>query len=693
MSFIKGFRIGHRIYSLVLIMLVFLSIVGCIGIYKMNLIGKELKDISTKDMPMTLMLTEITENQLQQEIYFEKMLRYQAITARAEGESFDGAAKKFLEKGALVDEEILKAEKLAEEAIANAHNPEVKKEFERVLTELKVVEKAHKEYGQYAQEVISKIKSSANFEAGVLGRKPTEFESFVIKTEHKGEEISHSVETVLREISKFTDAAMQKALADEQRGIMLIVTVSSIVLLLGIVIGYFLARSIVKPVRGMTDAMNQLAQENLDVEIPQATFRDEIQDMSSAMVVFRDNMRRAKRLEAEQEKLKAKQQQRQNELSQLVGIFGSTIGAVFQNILNSSGQMVSKSSSMQEKSNSTQSMAISTSDEASQTSVSTQTLSAAAEEMSATITEISQRVNQTSTVVNDAVSSANNSKQDFQRLVQTSQNMAAMLQNISNVSGQINLLALNATIESARAGEAGKGFAVVASEVKNLASQTDKLTSEINIMIEDMQAACKTSSASIDLIATSINNVNEYISSIAAAIEEQSATTKEISGVAASVYKNSERVSTNVESIKLQSAEVEASSNEVNGFASVMKNEAEVLSNEVKTFLNAMQGTDIDDDTYEARNVSIQATATLGDKSSWNGRATEISCAHIVVSPAVNLAPAEGLEIQVDGLPALKARVAKHENGMTYLQLPLDTEQLAAMKKHVYKLNHHKKAA
>ena len=68
------------------------------------------------------------------------------------------------------------------------------------------------------------------------------------------------------------------------------------------------------------------------------------------MRVFRDNMQCAKELEAEQAALKAKQQQRQDELNQLVGIFGSTIGAVFDNILESSGEMVSKSTSMKEKS-------------------------------------------------------------------------------------------------------------------------------------------------------------------------------------------------------------------------------------------------------------------------------------------------------------------------------------------------------
>ena len=58
-------------------LLLFVAVIGGIGVYKMALIGAELEDISTKDMPMTVMLTKVTEHQLQQEILFEKMLRFQ----------------------------------------------------------------------------------------------------------------------------------------------------------------------------------------------------------------------------------------------------------------------------------------------------------------------------------------------------------------------------------------------------------------------------------------------------------------------------------------------------------------------------------------------------------------------------------------------------------------------------------------
>lgn len=58
---------------------------------------------------------------------------------------------------------------------------------------------------------------------------------------------------------------------------------------------------------------------------------------------------------------------------------------------------------------------------------------------------------------------------------------------IQGVAEQTNLLALNAAIEAARAGDSGRGFAVVADEVRQLAHNTQKATASINDMISKLQ--------------------------------------------------------------------------------------------------------------------------------------------------------------------------------------------------------------
>src|SRR5204862_407594 len=60
-------------------------------------------------------------------------------------------------------------------------------------------------------------------------------------------------------------------------------------LLLGGVLALVLARSIIRPVAGMTEAMTRLAGGDLQVAVPHRDARDEMGAMAKAVDVFRQN--------------------------------------------------------------------------------------------------------------------------------------------------------------------------------------------------------------------------------------------------------------------------------------------------------------------------------------------------------------------------------------------------------------------
>jgi len=73
-----------------------------------------------------------------------------------------------------------------------------------------------------------------------------------------------------------------------------------------------------------------------------------------------------------------------------------------------------------------------------------------------------------------------------------SQEIGGILDIINELADQTNILAINATIESAGAGEHGKRFAVVADEIRKLADRVGGATKDIRVLIDEIRAASNT---------------------------------------------------------------------------------------------------------------------------------------------------------------------------------------------------------
>jgi len=453
---------------------------------------------------------------------------------------------------------------------------------------------------------------------------------------------------VNQQIDALTATSDSLTVAFEETRRMLILILVAGVLVVGAMAFWIAQRGIAKPLQELARIMAVLARGDYSPDVAGRDRQDEVGLMARSVEIFKQNGIEAKRLTAEAEEARIREEQRQRDeeareradaeerrrreeqarqaeerrqreaeeterrqaaerqaeqersrieaerlrreaLLKLASDFEAAVGGVVNAVASGATEMQATATSMTGIANTTTRQSLSAAAATEQAATNVQTVAAASEELASSIREISNQVATASQIAQGAVVEAQQTDKIVQGLAAAADKIGEVVGLITTIAGQTNLLALNATIEAARAGEAGKGFAVVASEVKNLANQTARATEEIGQQISGVQDATRQAVEAIRNIGGTVGRINEINGSIASAVEEQGAATQEIARNVEQAAAGTQEASSSVSGVKRAADDAGHAANQVLTASGELSTLAEKLRGEVGRFLGQVR--------------------------------------------------------------------------------------------------------
>jgi len=271
---------------------------------------------------------------------------------------------------------------------------------------------------------------------------------------------------------------MSKVMAASNETVFLSLIMSIVSILLILIIIYFLARSIVTPIRQGVTFTQQIASG----------------DLAATLAVDQDD-----------------------EIGQLATDL-TGMGAKLRSVVGDVRQSVERVASGSQELSAT---AGTLSQGATEQAANVEEVSASMEQMAANIGQNAENAAETEHIARRSAEDAQKGGEAVAQTVSAMREIADKISIIEDIARQTNLLALNAAIEAARAGEHGKGFAVVAAEVRKLAERSGMAAAEISDLSANSVSVAETAGEMLTKMVPDIQRTAELIQDIAAASNEQ----------------------------------------------------------------------------------------------------------------------------------------------------------------------------
>ncbi|ELJ6246352.1 MCP four helix bundle domain-containing protein [Salmonella enterica subsp. enterica serovar Montevideo] len=423
--FLHNIKIRSKLFMAFGLFIVLMVVSSALSLFSLDRANTGMQDIITNDYPTTVKANLLIDN------FNDFIIAQQLMLLDEEGRWSQSSQKELSEISqrisALLDE-------LSRE---NSHDADSQK----IINEIR---EARQQYLESRFRILKDIQSN-NRQAAI--------QEMMTRTV----QVQKVYKDKVQELIAVQDAQMHEASVqvkeDFKNNRTLLITLALISIAAGGVMGWYIVRSITRPLDDAVRFAEAIAEAIADGDLTRhitTDYKDETGVLLQALMAMKTRL-----LDIVQEVQNG---------SESISTAAAQIVAGNQDL---AARTEEQASSVEETAASMEQITATVKNTADHTSEATK-LSAGAASVVKNNGEMMNQVTQKMRVIND-----------------TANRMSDIINIIDSIAFQTNILALNAAVEAARAGEHGRGFAVVAGEVRQLAQKSASSASEIRNLIED----------------------------------------------------------------------------------------------------------------------------------------------------------------------------------------------------------------